>query len=61
MKLTVNEINLIVDSLNVKYHEYANKALECYDEGNNGKADVYEKWMNEVEALVDKLQNTPLS
>ena len=61
MKLTVNEINAIIEALQLYVDRCLNRETEYLDKKNNAMAEMWEKFYQQTMALIDKLQNTPLN
>lgn len=61
MKLTVNEINAIIEALQLYVDRCLNRETEYLDKENNAMAEMWGKFYQQTMALIDKLQNTPLN
>lgn len=61
MKLSVNEINMIIEALDLYVDKCLDRETEFLDKDNATGAEMWERFNQKALALIDKLQNTPLS
>lgn len=61
MKLTVNEINMLIEALDLYVDKCIDRETEFLDKDNTSGAEMWGRFNQEATALIDKLQNTPLS
>ena len=61
MKLTVNEINMIIEALDLYVDKCLDRETEFLDKDNTSGAEMWERFNQQAIALIDKLQNTPMN
>lgn len=61
MKLTVNEINVIIEALNLYVDKCLQRETEYLDKKNIAMAEMWQRFDQQAMGLIGKLQNTPMN